>query len=144
MILFFVNMYIIICLLMSPLLEHRLCRLHIRRTGLNPPRGPSANWWVLTNANAAAGTRDNKFLGTQQMTDQRLLNFRDRTPKRTDRWAIELLYIFVCIIICFGRRHVAVGPGCICSRHNIVEELDGRAVSALSVRSQKLSKVRRG
>jgi hypothetical protein len=25
-----------------------------------------------------------------------LLNFRDRTPKRTDRWAIELLALAVC------------------------------------------------
>jgi hypothetical protein len=39
---------------------------------LNPPRGPSAGWWVLTTANAAGtngltclpkhgGSRDNKF-----------------------------------------------------------------------------------
>jgi hypothetical protein len=29
-------------------------RLHIRRTGHNPPREPSADWWVLTTN--AAGT----------------------------------------------------------------------------------------
>jgi hypothetical protein len=46
--------------------------LHIRNTGHNPPRGPSAGWWVLTTA-IAAGTnglsclpkhrraQDNKF-----------------------------------------------------------------------------------
>jgi hypothetical protein len=28
--------------------------LYIRRTGHNPPRGPSAGWWVLTTANATA------------------------------------------------------------------------------------------
>jgi hypothetical protein len=27
--------------------------LHIRRMGHNPPRGPSADWWVLTTANVA-------------------------------------------------------------------------------------------
>jgi hypothetical protein len=68
--------------------------LHIRRTGHNPPHGPHAGW-VLTTANAAGtngltclpkheGVRDNKFLVTHP-----LLNFRDRTPKRTDRGAIE-------------------------------------------------------
>jgi hypothetical protein len=30
--------------------------LHIRRTGQNPPRVPSACWWVLTTANAAETT----------------------------------------------------------------------------------------
>jgi hypothetical protein len=51
-------------------------RLHIRRTGHNPPRGPG--WWVLTTANAAGtngltclpkhgGDRDNKFLVTHPM-----------------------------------------------------------------------------
>jgi hypothetical protein len=29
------------------------CGLHIRRTGHNPPRGPSVVWWMLTTANAA-------------------------------------------------------------------------------------------
>jgi hypothetical protein len=28
--------------------------LHIRRTGHNPPCGPSAGWWVLTTANSGA------------------------------------------------------------------------------------------
>jgi hypothetical protein len=61
---------IIISLLMSPLLE--------------PPREPSAGWWVLTTANAAGtndltclpkhgGAQDNKFLVTHPMTDQRYL-----------------------------------------------------------------------
>jgi hypothetical protein len=51
--------------------------LHIRRTGHNPPRGPSVGWWVLTTANAAGtngltclpkhgGARDNKFLSSIQ------------------------------------------------------------------------------
>jgi hypothetical protein len=56
--------------------------LHIRRSGHNPPRGPSAGWWVLTTA-IAAGTnsltclpkherdQDIKFLVTHLMTDQR-------------------------------------------------------------------------
>jgi hypothetical protein len=54
------------------------------RAGHNLPRGPSAGWWVLTTANAAgiygltclpkhSGIRDNKFLGTHPMTDQRCL-----------------------------------------------------------------------
>jgi hypothetical protein len=45
---------------------------HIRRTRHNPPRGPSAGWWLLTTANAAGtngltclpmhrGAPDNKF-----------------------------------------------------------------------------------
>jgi hypothetical protein len=29
------------------------CGLHIKRTGHNPPHGPSADWWVLATANAA-------------------------------------------------------------------------------------------
>ncbi|RVE44509.1 hypothetical protein evm_010838 [Chilo suppressalis] len=52
----------------------------IGRLGHDPPRGPSADWWVLTTANAA-GThgltclpkhgeaRDSKFLVTHPMTD---------------------------------------------------------------------------
>jgi hypothetical protein len=58
--------------------------LHIRRTGHNPPRGPSTGWWVLTTANAAGtngftclpkhgGARDNTFLVTHPMTGQRCL-----------------------------------------------------------------------
>jgi hypothetical protein len=64
--------------------------LPTRRTGHNPPRGPSSDWWVLTTANAAgtnglrtnvrfeaafeeAGARDNKFLVTHLTTDQRCL-----------------------------------------------------------------------
>jgi hypothetical protein len=53
----------------------------LRRTGHNPPRGPSAGWWVLTTANAAktnsltclpkhGGARDNKVLVTHLITDQ--------------------------------------------------------------------------
>jgi hypothetical protein len=52
--------------------------------GHNPPRGPSAGWWVLTTANVAGtdgltclpkhgGARDNGFLVTHPMTDQRCL-----------------------------------------------------------------------
>jgi hypothetical protein len=44
---------IIIRLLMSPLLGHRPVLINTRRTGHNPPLGPSADWWVLTTANAA-------------------------------------------------------------------------------------------
>jgi hypothetical protein len=74
---------IIISLLMFPLLGHRLSLWFTqrKRTGHNPPRGPSARWWVLTTANAAktngltylpkyGGARDNKFLITHLMTDQ--------------------------------------------------------------------------
>jgi hypothetical protein len=46
--------------------------LHIRRTGHNPPIGPSAGWWVVKTANTAGtngltclpkygGVRDNIF-----------------------------------------------------------------------------------
>jgi hypothetical protein len=56
----------------------------MRRTGHNPPSGPSADWWVLTTANTAGTdgltclpkhgrTLDNKFLVTHAMTDQRCL-----------------------------------------------------------------------
>jgi hypothetical protein len=51
-----------------------------RGTGHNPPRGSSADWWVLATANIAGtngctllpkhGARDNKFLVTHPMTDQ--------------------------------------------------------------------------
>jgi hypothetical protein len=58
--------------------------LYIRRTGQNPPRGPSAGWWVLTTANAAGtngltcllkhgGVRSNNFLVTHPITEQRCL-----------------------------------------------------------------------
>jgi hypothetical protein len=56
----------------------------MRRTGHNPPRGPSTGWCVLTTANAAGTNgltclpkhgeaQDNKFLVTHPMTDQRCL-----------------------------------------------------------------------
>jgi hypothetical protein len=41
------------------------------------------------------GARDSKFLVTHPMTDQPSLNFRDRTPKRTDRGAIEVNYLLL-------------------------------------------------
>ncbi|RVE40311.1 hypothetical protein evm_015039 [Chilo suppressalis] len=52
----------------------------IGRLGHDPPRGPNADWWVLTTANAAGtnglmclpkhgGARDSKFLVTDPMTD---------------------------------------------------------------------------
>ncbi|RVE40326.1 hypothetical protein evm_015024, partial [Chilo suppressalis] len=52
----------------------------IGRLGHDPPRGPSADWWMLTTANAAGtnsltchpkhgGARDSKFLVTHPMTD---------------------------------------------------------------------------
>ncbi|RVE51482.1 hypothetical protein evm_003883 [Chilo suppressalis] len=52
----------------------------IGRLGHDPPRGPGADWWVLTTANAAGtngltylpkhgGARDSKFLVTHPMTD---------------------------------------------------------------------------
>jgi hypothetical protein len=58
--------------------------LLIRRTGHNPPREPSAGWWVLTTAYATGtngftclpkhgGARDKTFLVTHPMTDQRCL-----------------------------------------------------------------------
>jgi hypothetical protein len=45
--------------------------LHIRRTGLNPPRGPSADWWVLTTANSA-GTNGLMCLSKQMLE---IINF---------------------------------------------------------------------
>jgi hypothetical protein len=76
---------IIIGLLMSQLLGHRpsLWVIHIKRTGHNPPGGPSEGWWVLMTANAAGsncltclpkhgGVRDNKLLVTHSITDQRV------------------------------------------------------------------------
>jgi hypothetical protein len=58
--------------------------LYIRRTGHDPPRGPSADWWVLTAVNAAGTNglkclpkhgraRDNKCLVTHLITDQSCL-----------------------------------------------------------------------
>jgi hypothetical protein len=54
--------------------------------GHNPPRGPSAGWWVLSTANEAGtngltcltkhrGAQDNQFLVTHLMTDQRCLTY---------------------------------------------------------------------
>jgi hypothetical protein len=55
-----------------------------RKTG-HPPRGPSAGWWVQMTANAAGTNgwngwkhgeaRDNEFLVTHLMNDQRCLTF---------------------------------------------------------------------
>jgi hypothetical protein len=56
----------------------------VRRTGHNPPRGPSTGWWVLTTANAAGtngltcfpkhgGAQINKFLNIHPMSGQRRL-----------------------------------------------------------------------
>jgi hypothetical protein len=79
-----------ISLLISNILSSKHCHhhhyqpsygLHIKRTGHNPLRGPSADWWVLTIANAAGtngltclpkhgGDRDNKLLVTHLLTDQ--------------------------------------------------------------------------
>jgi hypothetical protein len=58
--------------------------LHIRRMGHNRPRGPIADWWLLTTANAAGTNglacypkhgraRGTKFLVTHPMTDQSCL-----------------------------------------------------------------------
>jgi hypothetical protein len=70
---------------MTPLLGHRPYGLHIKRTGHNPPRGPSVDCWRLTTTNAAGtdaltclpkhgGALDNKFLVTHPTTDQRCLS----------------------------------------------------------------------
>jgi hypothetical protein len=77
-----------------------LYRLHIRRTGHNPPRGPSADWWMLTIANITGingltclprhgGARDNKLV-THPTADQRCLT---SAIARRAHWprAIELL-----------------------------------------------------
>jgi hypothetical protein len=69
---------------MSPLLGQRPFQARLKENGHNPPRGRSADWWVLTTANAAGtngltclpkhgGARDNKFLVTHSMPDQRCL-----------------------------------------------------------------------
>jgi hypothetical protein len=72
-------------------------------TGHKLPSGPTADWWVITTAHAAGTNgltclskqgvaRDNNF-GHPSNDRQTLLNFRDRTPKRSDRRAIELQLI---------------------------------------------------
>jgi hypothetical protein len=79
--------FFMVSLLMSLLLRQApgfAYGLHIKRTGHNPPRVPSADWWMLTTANTAGSNgltcllkhgkaRDNKFLVTHPMTDQRCL-----------------------------------------------------------------------
>jgi hypothetical protein len=68
---------IITSLLTTSLLEQRP---FLRKTDKNPPRGRSADWWVLTTANGAetngltclpkhGGARNNKCLVTLPMTD---------------------------------------------------------------------------
>jgi hypothetical protein len=82
----FLFLTFIISLLMSPLLEHRpfLWITHLENRH-NPPRGSSAGWWVLTTTNAGGtngltclpkhgGVRNNKFLVTHSMTQQRCLS----------------------------------------------------------------------
>jgi hypothetical protein len=75
--------------------------LPTRRTGHNPPRGPSADSWVLKTANTAGtngltwlpkhgGARGNKFFDHPSDDRPMLLSFRSY-DKRTDRGAIELL-----------------------------------------------------
>jgi hypothetical protein len=97
----------VICVLNQVSLSSSACcwgtglpyELHIRRTGHNPPRVPSAGWWVLTTANAAGtngltclpkhrGARDNKFF-TYPMTDQRCLT--STIARRSAPRVIELL-----------------------------------------------------
>jgi hypothetical protein len=80
----FVPLYIIIIsLLTSPLLRQRPpFGSHIRRTGHNRQRGPSADWWVLVTENAVGnnGLTCLKHGGTRyKKTLRTLLNFRDRT-----------------------------------------------------------------
>jgi hypothetical protein len=81
--------------------------LHIRRTGQNLLRGPSAGWWVLTTANTA-GTNGLKCLRSTEDLEitifgypsndwPTLLNFRDRTQKRTDHRAIKVLTRWTCV-----------------------------------------------
>jgi hypothetical protein len=75
-----ISTIIIISLLMSYWGTGLPYGLLTRRTGHN---SPSADWWVLTTANATGtnsltflpkhGARDNKFLVTHPMTDQRCL-----------------------------------------------------------------------
>jgi hypothetical protein len=90
---------IIISLLMSPLLAQMPSLWITYKKNHNPPRGPSAGWWVLTTANAAGttgltclpkhgGARENKFLVTHTMTEQRCLT---SAIARTDHGVTELL-----------------------------------------------------
>jgi hypothetical protein len=90
----------IISLLMPPLLATSLpYGLHKKRTGHNLQRGPNANWWVLTTANAAGthglthlpkhgGTLENKFLVIHPLTDLRCLI---STTARCSALNLELL-----------------------------------------------------
>jgi hypothetical protein len=79
----------IFCIIISLLISHCWGTglpyvLHIKRKGHNPLCRSSAGWWVLTTANTAGTNgltcltkhgkaRDNKFLVTHPMTDQRCL-----------------------------------------------------------------------
>ncbi|RVE50577.1 hypothetical protein evm_004804 [Chilo suppressalis] len=76
----------------------------IGRLGHDPPRGPSADWWVLTTADAAGtngltclpkhgGARDSKFLVTHPMTDhcESCLTSTTTQPNALTTCAIELL-----------------------------------------------------
>jgi hypothetical protein len=63
------NLIIIICLLMSWLLWHRLpYQSHIRRTDYNPT-GSSAVWWVLMIANAASTNGLTRLLEQFELID---------------------------------------------------------------------------
>ncbi|RVE40272.1 hypothetical protein evm_015078 [Chilo suppressalis] len=88
----------------------------IGRLGHDPPRGPSADWWVPTTANAAGtngltylpkhgGARDSKFLVTHPMTDhceRYVFKFKSfyvfhlpELPRVAEVWMDEYCGIFV-------------------------------------------------
>jgi hypothetical protein len=79
--------------------------LHIRRKGHNPPRGPSAGWWVLTTANAAGPNgltclrkhgeaRDNKFLVTSLLINVAKVPRSHAEGHRAPRNMLKLNKIF--------------------------------------------------
>jgi hypothetical protein len=100
--------------------------LHIRRACHNLPRGPSADWWVLT-ANAAGTNgltclpkhgraRDNKFWVTHPMTDQFCLSSAiARRSALTAGLSSSLLYMFqvymyIICIIPIVQKHFSITP----------------------------------
>ncbi|RVE53003.1 hypothetical protein evm_002301 [Chilo suppressalis] len=103
------------------------------RLGHNPPRGPSAGWWVLTTANAAGtngltclpkhgGARDSKFLVAHPMTDhcescststtaaERANHWRHRAPRNMNvRFSSDPPKVHVMRVWAFAARQARAG-----------------------------------
>jgi hypothetical protein len=89
---------------MSPLLGYKLFLWIIHKENHNPPREPSAHWWVLKTANAAetngltrlpkhGRARANKIFGHPSDDLLNLLRFRNLMPSAPTRGSRTFIII---------------------------------------------------